>query len=224
MNVFIVGTGKLARELLNEMQLGAGLEIVAWRNDMSSTARAILVHAGSGRELPEAIAFCQQTSSVLIELATGSALETRVPGIPVILCPNTNLLMLKFMSMLSRSGELFKGYDIQLTESHQAGKKSTPGTAVAMAQSLGLPTEEIVSVRDPEEQSSALQIPAEHLGRHAFHRISMQDSVCRIAMETRVYGNSPYAPGVSKIVEAVHARELEKRGYAINEFIENGWV
>ena len=224
MNVFIVGTGKLARELLNEMQLGAGLEIVAWRNDMSSTARAILVHAGSGRELPEAIAFCQQTSSVLIELATGSALETRVPGIPVILCPNTNLLMLKFMSMLSRSGELFKGYDIQLTESHQAGKKSTPGTAVAMAQSLGLPTEEIVSVRDPEEQSSALQIPAEHLGRHAFHRISMQDSVCRIAMETRVYGSSPYAPGVSKIVEAVHARTLENRSYAINEFIENGWV
>jgi mannose/cellobiose epimerase-like protein (N-acyl-D-glucosamine 2-epimerase family) len=52
----------------------------------------------------------------------------------------------------------------------------------------------------------------------------MQDSVCHIAMETRVYGSSPYAPGVSKIVEAVHARTLENRSYAINEFIENGWV
>ena len=224
MNVFIVGTGKLANELLKALQLGADFTVVAWCKSATPMARAIVVHAGSGRELPDAIAFCQQTGSVLIELATGSVLETQAPDIPVILCPNTNLLMLKFMSMLSKSGDLFKGYDIQLTESHQAGKKSTPGTAVAMAQSLGLTAEDIVSIRDPEEQRRTLQIPVEHLERHAFHRISMQDSICRIAMETRVYGNSPYAPGVSKIVEAVHARELEKRTYAINEFIENGWV
>ena len=46
----------------------------------------------------------------------------------------------------------------------------------------------------------------------------------RIAMETRVYGNSPYAPGISKIIEAVHAHALENRHYAISEFIENAWV
>ena len=224
MNVVIVGTGKLASELLNEMQLGADFVVARWHSGMPAAARAIVVHAGSGRELPEAIAYCQQNDSVLIELATGSALETQAPGIPVILCPNTNLLMLKFMSMLARSGDLFKGYDIQLTESHQAGKKSTPGTAVAIAQSLGLAAEKIVSIRDPDEQGQALQIPEEHLARHAFHRISMQDSVCRIAMETRVYGNSPYAPGVSKIIEAVHAHALENRRYAISEFIENAWV
>ena len=48
--------------------------------------------------------------------------------------------------------------------------------------------------------------------------------MCHIAMETRFYGDSPYAPGVSKIIEAVHSRALEKRRYVINAFIENGWV
>ena len=82
--------------------------------------------------------------------------------------------------------------------------------------------ENIVSVRYPEEQHRALKIPEEHLARHGFQHISLLDSVCHIAMETRFYGDSPYAPAVSKIIEAVHARALEKRRYVINEFIENG--
>ena len=63
--------------------------------------------------------------------------------------------------------------------------------------------ENIVCVRDPEEQHRALKIPEEHLARHAFHRISLLDSVRHMAMETRFYGDSPYAPGVSTTIEAV---------------------
>jgi len=224
MEVFIVGTGKLAKELLNELQLGTDLEVVPWCKHTPSTARAIVVHAGSGRELKEVITFCRQTDSVLIELATGSVLEAQEHPFPVVLCPNTNILMLKFMSMLARNGHLFKDYDIRITESHQAGKKSTPGTAVAIAQSLGQAAEDIASIRNPEEQSTALNIPEEHLARHAFHRISIKDEVCRIAMETRVYGSSPYAPGVSRIIDAVHTKTLENRRYAINEFIDKDWI
>jgi dihydrodipicolinate reductase len=225
MDVFIVGTGKLASELLNNLQLPPDFKVNAWRSGSTpSTTPAMVVHAGSGRELQEVMGFCQRTGSVLIELATGSALEALAPCFPVILCPNTNLLMLKFMAMLSKGGHLFAGYDIEIVESHQAGKTSTPGTAVAMAQSLGLTTQDIVSVRNPDEQSASLQIPEEHLRRHAFHRIRIHDPVCSISMETRVYGASPYATGVSQIIAAANARRLENRIYAINEFIENGWV
>lgn len=225
MHVFIAGTGKLATELLHQMELGEDFEVMAWRDRAPTmTTRSIVVHAGSGRELGDLMSFCQQTHSVLIELATGSALEKLVPAFPVILCPNTNLLMLKFMSMISRSGALFKGYEIHITESHQAGKTSTPGTAVAMAESLGQTADQIVSIRNPEDQNRSLQIPLEHLGRHAFHRISIQDPACSIVMETRVYGASPYASGVSRIIAAAHGRALECRVHQINELIENGWV
>jgi dihydrodipicolinate reductase len=224
MQVLIVGSGKLATELLDELSVEAPLTVCRWSGAPSLPGRSVVVHAGSGRELNDVIAYCRATHSVLIELATGSQLESASPAFPVVLCPNVNILMLKFMNMLARSGRLFKGYRMELTESHQAEKRSAPGTAIAMAQSLGLSAEDVVSVRDREEQSTVLRIPKEHLGRHAVHAILIEDGGCRISLETRVYGASPYAKGVAKIVSAVAARPLENRVYAIDEFVEQGWL
>lgn len=195
-----------------------------WSNDSKANGSAVVVHAGSGRELDEVIAYCRETRSPLIELATGSKLESASPAFPVVLCPNTNILMLKFMAMLARSGKLFKGYHMEVTESHQAEKQSAPGTAIAIAQSLGLAANDVVSVRDTKVQLAALHIPAEHLGRHAVHAILIEDGACRVSFETRVYGASPYADGVARIVSAVTSYPLENRVYAIDEFVEHGWV
>jgi hypothetical protein len=43
-------------------------------------------------------------------------------------------------------------------------------------------------------------------------------------METRVYGDAPYAGGVAQIVAAVRQQALENRRYSILEFIDNGWI
>lgn len=224
MQVLIVGSGKLATELLNELSLDAPLMVRRWSHGPTAQGSSVVVHAGSGRELDDVIAYCHVTKSALIELATGSKLEIASPTFPVVLCPNTNILMLKFLNMLARGGKLFKGYHIEVTESHQAEKRSAPGTAITIAQSLGLSANEVVSVRDPEEQLTTLHIPVEHLGRHAMHAILIEDSVCRIALETRVYGASPYADGVAKVVSAITSRRLENRVYPIDEFVEHGWV
>ena len=240
MQVLVVGTGKLATELLRSHQLDPAIcHVMPWsdgaradagRSDASHSAarrhdtRSIVVHAGSGRELPDAIAFCRATGSTLIELSTGSGLETGSHDFPVVLCPNTNILMLKFMSMLETSGHLFRDCNISVTESHQASKTSVPGTAVDIGQSLGVPAHDIRSVRDPAEQRDTLQIPGDQLGRHAFHRIRIEDGACSLQFESRVYGASPYADGVSRIVDAVRQRNLERRRYSIVEFIRNGWL
>lgn len=224
MQVLIVGSGKLATELLDQLSLGAPLKVCRWSNASTPEGRSVVVHAGSGRELDEVIAYCRKTNSTLVELATGSKLEMTLPTFPVVLCPNTNILMLKFMNMLAKSGKLFNGYHIEFSESHQAEKRSAPGTAIAIAQAFGLSAKDVISVRDPYEQQSALRIPTEHLSRHAVHAILIEDGACRISLETRVYGSSPYADGVAKIVSAVVSRQLESRVYAIDEFVENGWV
>lgn len=224
MHVYIAGTGKLATELLAKLNSSAAITISAWAGERTPESRAIVVHAGSGREIDGIASFCQRTSSVLVELATGSALEGVPATFPVVLCPNTNILMLKFMAMLELSGSLFTGSDIRLTESHQSTKTSVPGTAVAMANALGLAPAAITSVRDTAQQVAACGIPPAHLGRHAFHRIEITDGPCTIAMETRVYGDSPYASGVQQIIAAIQQRELQARLYSINEFIEAGWL
>ncbi|WP_321819808.1 MULTISPECIES: dihydrodipicolinate reductase [unclassified Burkholderia] len=225
MQVLVVGTGKLATELLGSHRLDpATCRVTAWSDPARTETRSIVVHAGSGRELPAAIEFCRATGSPLVELSTGSELETGSHDFPVVLCPNTNILMLKFMSMLETSGHLFRDCRISVTESHQASKTSVPGTAVGIGQALGVPAQDIRSVRDPDEQRDALQIPDDQLGRHAFHRIRIEDGACSLQFESRVYGASPYADGVSRIVETVRQHELEPRRYSIVELIRNGWL
>ncbi|AOI88048.1 dihydrodipicolinate reductase [Burkholderia pseudomultivorans] len=225
MQVLVVGTGKLANELLAAHRLApATWRVMRWSDGSRLDMRSIVVHAGSGRELAAAIAFCRATASPLVELSTGSDLETGAHDFPVVVCPNTNILMLKFMSMLETSGALFRDCRISVTESHQAGKTSVPGTAVGIAASLGVPPEDIRSVRDPDVQRSELGIPDDQLGRHAYHRIRIEDGACSLQFESRVYGASPYAEGVSRIVEAVRQHDLDNRRYSIVEFIRNGWL
>ncbi len=222
--VIVVGAGKLAKELLSALPSVSSTRVIAWADAATIEGSFIVVHAGSGRELEDVIAYCQKTGSSLVELATGSAIANRQVNFPVVVCPNTNILMLKFLAMLASSGHHFKNYKVRVVESHQADKSSVPGTAVALAKSLGLLNEEIVSVRNPHEQREALGIPPEYLSRHAYHRVEIEDHVGRIVLETRVFGPAPYADGLAQIISAVRSNKLESRHYNVMEFIENGWV
>ncbi|MBK9616282.1 MAG: dihydrodipicolinate reductase [Uliginosibacterium sp.] len=222
--VIVVGTGKLAQELLRELPGLQDAAVLPWAGAGAHPPGAVFVHAGSGRSLAEVAAHCRATGDVLIELATGSVLEQDEPAFPLVICPNTNILMLKFMAMLGAHGHRFRHESRQIVESHQAGKTSVAGTAVTLAESLGLASADIVSVRDPQVQQAELGIPAEHLARHAYHRIEIADTVGRIVLETRVLGEAPYAAGVAQILAAVRTHPLEHRRYSVMEFVERGWV
>ena len=224
MQVIIAGTGKLATELLQSMKVDATAKLVSWANKSSEATKSIVVHAGSGRELEAIASYCESTQSTLIELATGSKVESMSVAFPVVLCPNTNILMLKFMAMLEQCGKMFNGYDINIIESHQASKTSVPGTAVNIAHSLGRSSDDIHSVRDSSVQQTQLEIPEAELERHAFHQVMIRDGMCSIKLETRVYGGAPYAAGVSQIVAAACGNRLEARLYSVMEFVNNGWL
>lgn len=222
--VIIVGSGKLATELLSSLKVGREFQVVPWESRTAAAKQSIIVHAGSGRELKTVMSYCEATQSPLVELATGSDIASATQVFPIVLCPNTNILMLKFMSMLELSGLLFRGHRIQLAESHQAQKTSVPGTAVSMAHALGLEDSDILSIRKVSTQRADLEIPEEHLTRHAYHRILIEDGACSLKLETRVYGESPYADGVARIITAVQNQVLENRLYSIMEFVNNRWI
>lgn len=224
MQIIIVGSGKLATELLSSLGLSKTYQITSWPDGKNVATRSIVVHAGSGRELSSAVAYCRATASPLIELATGSDIERQSHGFLVVLCPNTNVLMLKFMLMLEMSGHLFRDCKVSLVESHQASKTSVPGTAVNIAQSIGIKAEDIRSVRDPDVQRTELQIPVDQLARHAYHQVRIEADGCELQLESRVYSASPYTDGVSRIIEVVLNHKLDHRCYSITEFLKNGWL
>lgn len=221
--IILAGKGKLAAEVWSGIELPDSLVKLEWGYADVCYEQSIIIHAGSGRELPEIIEFCSGTKSVLIELSTGTALEGKQYPFPVVICHNTNILMLKFLKMLSTNGHMFSENFITVLESHQSTKESVSGTALHIARSLGLQSDDIRSVRDQELQIS-LAVPLSSLERHALHRITITDGVCDITFQSRILCGGGYAPGVSKIVSAAASNFLENRNYLVDEFVVKGWI
>ncbi|WP_275760224.1 hypothetical protein [Ralstonia pseudosolanacearum] len=74
--VIVVGSGKLATELLSSPKLNREFRVAHWGNQTVAANKSIVIHAGSGRELKDVFAYCETTQSPLIELATGSEIAT----------------------------------------------------------------------------------------------------------------------------------------------------
>lgn len=208
--ILVVGRGKLAEELLQGLQGPAISRVVRWgdRGGLEG-GPSMIVHAGSGRELGEAIEFCSSSGSTLLNLSTGDAQFPSAPDFPLVLCPNVNMPMLRFMAMVKQAARHFRGQGIRITESHQSSKRTKPGTAIHLANSLGVPENEIRSVRDPKVQHEALGIPTAFLDRHAYHEVAISDPDVEIRLETRVLGKSAYASGLAKVIEIVAASRLQ---------------
>jgi len=223
MKIFVVGSGKLANAIIKSQISFQSVELLKWDTQFqNNTQKAIIVHAGSGRQLKECIDFCSRTKSLFIELSTGLETEKMESDFPLIICPNTSILILKTIHMLKACGKHFENYSISLTESHQSTKTTEPGTAFAFADSVTLPLNKIVSIRDPEIQQYEIGIPNEYLDKHAYHKLIIKDGNDEVTIETKVLGHESYAKGVKTIIEAVLKHTLENKKYTILDLIENG--
>lgn len=225
MKIFVVGSGKLAQAIVNSNLSFQSCEILKWETQYQTlNEKAIIVHAGSGRQLKECFEFCVKTKSVFIELSTGLETEKMKPDFPLIICPNTSILLLKMLHIIEVNGRFFENYKISITESHQSTKKTEPGTAYNFANSLKFPLEKIVSIRDPEIQQNKIGIPKEYLDKHAYHRIVIKDGNDEVTIETKVLGHDSYANGVKMIIETVLKYNLENKRYTILDLIDNNKV
>jgi len=223
--VLIVGSGKLAAELIENLKSPNIASVLPWsRRDEVPAGRSIVVHAGSGRELQNALTFCRSNNSILIELSTSGTAIGGTHPFPVIICPNVNILMVKFMAMLQSQGHLFREYPKTILESHQAAKTSAPGTAISIAQSLDVEPDRITSIRNPVVQENELGIPPDALSRHAYHRIVIGDENVSVTLETKAFGDAPYASGLARVIDSVSGRKLEPKAYDSVTLIQNGWL
>ncbi|UCF94408.1 MAG: dihydrodipicolinate reductase [Desulfobacterales bacterium] len=134
-------------------------------------------------------------------------LETvKSSNIAAVIAPNMAKQIVGFQAMMEFAAhtfpDLFKGYSLEIKESHQAGKADTSGTAKAMIgyfNRLGTPVteEDIVKERDPAIQQSRWGIPPEHLKGHGWHTYSLvsADRTVRFEFTHNVNGREIYAQG-----------------------------
>lgn len=122
-----------------------------------------------------------------------------------VVAPNMAKQVVAFQTMVKFAAvnflDAFRGYTLEIVESHQQGKADTSGTAKAMVDyfnALGIPfsKEQIVMIREPEQQR-AMGIPEEALKGHGWHTYILRspDGSIFFQFTHNVNGRDIYASG-----------------------------
>ena len=136
------------------------------------------------------------------------ALEETVisSSIAAVIAPNMAKQIVGFQAMIAYAADtfpdLFKGYSLEIRESHQKEKADTSGTAKAMVgyfNELGVSFSEdhILKMRDPEVQKTQWGIPEQHLAGHGWHTYTLvsEDRTVRFEFTHNVNGRMVYTLG-----------------------------
>lgn len=126
--------------------------------------------------------------------------------IAAVIAPNMAAQIVGFQAMMEYAAEnfpgLFRGYTLNIRESHQQGKADTSGTAKAMVSyfnklGVSFSADDIVKVRDPGDQKSQWGIPEEYLTGHGWHTYTLvsEDRTVRFEFTHNVNGRDVYAHG-----------------------------
>jgi 4-hydroxy-tetrahydrodipicolinate reductase len=127
-------------------------------------------------------------------------------SIAAVIAPNMAKQIVGFQAMMAYAAEkfpgLFKGYSLEIRESHQKGKADTSGTAKAMVgyfNELGVSFSEdqILKMRDPEVQKAQWGIPEQYLSGHGWHTYTLvsEDQTVRFEFSHNVNGRLVYTLG-----------------------------
>jgi len=135
-------------------------------------------------------------------------LEAKVvsSSIAAVIAPNMAKQIVGFQAMMEYAADnfpdLFKGYTLEVKESHQKGKADTSGTAKAMVgyfNRLGIAysTDDISQIRDPRVQRSQWGIPEKYLTGHGWHTYTLvsEDQTVRFEFTHNVNGRDVYVLG-----------------------------
>jgi 4-hydroxy-tetrahydrodipicolinate reductase len=133
-------------------------------------------------------------------------------SIPAVISPNMAKQIVGFQAMMEYAANtfpgLFKGYSLEIRESHQKGKADTSGTAKAMVGyfnklGCGFSEDEIIQERDPEVQKNEWGVPDDYLKGHAWHTYTLvsDDKTVKFSFTHNVNGRDVYVKGTLDAVE-----------------------
>lgn len=123
-----------------------------------------------------------------------------------VISPNMAKQIVGLMAMMEYGAhtfpDLFKGYTLDVRESHQSWKADTSGTAKAMVRyfnqlGVSFTEDEIHKERNPEVQKKVWNIPEEYLDGHGWHTYTLTsgDGTTQFAITHNISGREIYGEG-----------------------------
>jgi len=154
---------------------------------------------------------------------------------PAVIAPNMAKQIVGLQAMMEFAAKtfpgLFKGYSLEVKESHQQAKADTSGTAKAIVScfnSLGadFQVSEIQKIRDPQIQEKEWGIPREHLGGHGWHTYTLKadDGSSLFELKHNINGRDIYVSGTFDAVVflAQQPADNKKRLYTMIDVMTQG--
>ncbi len=222
MKILIGGSGKMAKEMEAVCKrLGIPCLMVSGTFEkhlpehIDLREEFVVVNFSSKRTLPDLKKVCLKYDIPLIH---GSSQLVKWPSrMLVIEAPNLSIPVIQTLNILPG---FVHGLDMtkRLVESHQASKKDHSATTNIIAQHAGVSQESIVSVRN-EGLQMHMGVPKQHLGAHAYHYLTLENSDVEIGISIKVHGRATYAEGAIHIAKNILAKrkDLKPRVYKVGE-------
>ncbi|MCL5438845.1 MAG: dihydrodipicolinate reductase [Patescibacteria group bacterium] len=133
-----------------------------------------------------------------------------------VIAPNMAPHMVIMQALIEKTASEFpdalSGWQLAVTESHQATKKDVSGTARAWSPKLELLgahlAGDIISIRDPQEQAG---LGIQELEGHGYHWFELKspDGKASLKISTAVEGRSPYVDGTLMAINFLEKRIKE---------------
>nr|WP_319394003.1 dihydrodipicolinate reductase [uncultured Desulfobacter sp.] len=167
------------------------------------------------------------------------ALENTVENgaMPSVIAPNMAKQIVGLQAMLEYGAKtfpgLFKGFSLEVKESHQQGKADTSGTAkalVACFNQLGTDFEisEIEKIRDPKIQKGELGVPEAYIDGHGWHTYTLEapDKSALFELKHNINGRQIYVSGTFDAVvflkNKIDANTFEKKLFTMIDVLTAG--
>ncbi len=148
-----------------------------------------------------------------------------------VIAPNMAKQIVGFQAMMEYAADtfpgLFRGYRLQVRESHQQGKADTSGTAKAVVNcfnrlGVDFSVGDIVMERDPAAQREKWGIPDQYLGGHGWHTYTLvsEDGTVTFEFTHNINGRDVYAGGTMDAAAYLTRKIREGAGGCVFSMID----
>lgn len=166
-------------------------------------------------------------------------LETVTSNVDCVIAPNMGKQIVAMQAALEFLASVypgaFEGYQLEVTESHQATKADTSGTAKAVIGNIqtlmgpdgGFDLEKDITMLRDDDSSVGFGVPEDGLKGHAFHTYTLTspDGSTTFELKHNVVGRNIYAEGTADAVKFLHKKvstSSEKKVYSMVNVLEQG--
>jgi len=157
-------------------------------------------------------------------------------GNTAVIAPNMAKQIVTFQAMMDYAANTFPGafkdYTLEITESHQKGKKDTSETAKVMVSyfnKLGVPftKDQIKMIRKPGDQLE-IGVPEEALTGHGWHTYTLKSKGDNVLFQFthNINGRQPYADGTIDAIKFLHKKLADPKSkgkvYSMIDVLKEG--